>query len=418
MSDRAHAPETISRRRLITPDLARGIMLLFICGANAVTGWAVNAGVATPARSGVHGEGWANQAAVVFGDLFLHVRGLPMFAFLVGYGIGMIAVSLWRRGYPAARARMVLVWRYALLAIFGALHMVFLFAGDIMYLYGILGVVIAFLLTLKDKTLLIMAGVIFGLYALLGALGAALMGWVGPEVMETAGEIEPTASYLENIIEGAVSLASTTLGIGFQALGVLPVMLLGFVWGRKQILSRVEYNRRMLTWWVVPGAAVILLVGVPWALADVGVLPNRFAELLGMINDVVGWAVGPAAVAVIALATQGLQQRVDAARTEGGTGDEAVPGLLMPVLALGRRSMSGYVGQSVILIVLTAPYLLDLAHDADAVRMLGLALLTWLITAALAWLGHRGGHRGPLEALHRRLAYGKDGLQEHWQPAA
>ncbi|WP_084168227.1 DUF418 domain-containing protein [Corynebacterium atypicum] len=374
-------PATGSARRLVSPDLARGIMLLFICGANALTSWSAPENGAAMARSGVHGDGALNRAAVIFADLFLHVRGLPMFALLLGYGIGMIAMSLWRRGYPPARARRVLARRYALLALFGALHMVFLFHGDIMYAYGALGVVVALFLTLGNRTLLSVAAVLFVLNV---ALAVVVQAWVADGAADNAAKAPGgifSASYSpENygatILHGLVFLFSNTLSMALLAASVLPVVLLGFVAARLRVLSQVERYRTLLAWWCLPGLLVILLVGLPWALADVGILDPQLAPALASLNDGLGWLVGPSAVAAIALATEKLQRKVDRAREQGGTGDEALPKALVAVVALGRRSMSGYVGQSVILLILTMPYTLDLAAGRGAAFMLALALGT------------------------------------------
>ena len=56
----------------------------------------------------------------------MHVRGLPMFSTLLGYGVGMIVLSLWRREYPITKAHAVVMRRYAFLALLGLIHMVFL----------------------------------------------------------------------------------------------------------------------------------------------------------------------------------------------------------------------------------------------------------------------------------------------------
>ena len=85
---------------MIVPDVARGMALLGIAMANMTTAWII-----TTDRPGsyfggiIDGSVW-DKAAVVFGAFFVHNRGLPMFSTLLGFGVGLIAMSLWRRGFP------------------------------------------------------------------------------------------------------------------------------------------------------------------------------------------------------------------------------------------------------------------------------------------------------------------------------
>ena len=127
----------LSTHRILAPDLARGAALLGIAVANGITAWSATglpaAGNELETYAGiiVNDSLW-DKIMVVIGTLFVHVRGLPMFATLLGYGIGMILVREQRRGATPRNARIILGRRYGALAIIGALHTVFLFYGDIM----------------------------------------------------------------------------------------------------------------------------------------------------------------------------------------------------------------------------------------------------------------------------------------------
>ncbi|NMB23553.1 MAG: DUF418 domain-containing protein, partial [Corynebacterium sp.] len=160
-----HPPErSAQRNRILSPDIARGIALLGIALANVATAWLPADSSLEANRLGgmITGSAW-EQIAVVFSAMFIHVRGLPMFSTMLGYGVGMIVGSLWRRGYPENQARRVLVRRYGFLALFGLVHMVFLFWGDIMFFYGVAGMLLAVMMTFRDKTLWWFAGVFFAL---------------------------------------------------------------------------------------------------------------------------------------------------------------------------------------------------------------------------------------------------------------
>jgi uncharacterized membrane protein YeiB len=79
------------------------------------------------------------------------------------------------------------------------------------------------------------------------------------------------------------------------------------------------------------------------------------------------------------------------------------------LVALGRRSLSGYLAQSVAWLLLLAPFTLDLGHRSPSPLLtgIGVAVLVWLATA---WAADRLGERpGPAEKVLRRLTYGERG---------
>jgi uncharacterized protein len=81
--------------------------------------------------------------------------------------------------------------------------------------------------------------------------------------------------------------------------------------------------------------------------------------------------------------------------------------LVDAVAALGRRSLSGYLFQSVAWLVLTAPFLLDLPSHAPSPTFAaaGSAIAVWALTVVGAAALERRGNRGPAENLLRRLTY-------------
>ena len=143
------------RQRLIVPDLARGTALSGIAMANAVQSWVVNDWSLGPSSTvgGVRPDNTPDIAAAVFTGMFVRVRGLPMFCMLLGFGIGLIAASLQRKGYTTKESRRVLIRRYGLLALFGLAHGFVLFDGDIMLVYGLMGIALAWCFTLSTRTL-------------------------------------------------------------------------------------------------------------------------------------------------------------------------------------------------------------------------------------------------------------------------
>lgn len=391
--------------RYATPDIARGIALLGIALANISTAWILTSDASYAEHfGGVYGQGtFLENAAVVFSAMFVHVRGLPMFTTLLGFGVGLITMSLWRRSYPLPKARNVLLRRYGLLAVFGAVHLVLLFFGDIMVTYGLGAMVLATMISLRDRTLMIIAWVLIGIQIAFMTAAAVVMA-LFPDLMAFGfDEIAANGSYLEylrtNLIVGGSQLVSLPITVGL----LLPLMIIGFVWARRGVLGDLDAHATLLRRWVAVTVAVILFVGLPWGLAAVGVLPENLANFFSVLNGGVGMLTGPGILAAIALACRGIQERIDA-----GSYRPSVP--VRAVTALGKRSMSGYIMQSFLFLILTQPFTLGWGIGAGILTQMGIAFLVWAGTLVLAYAWDLAGWPGPFEWLHRRLAYGRGGL--------
>lgn len=379
-----------SSPRLLVPDVARGMALLGIALANVCTAWIMNSGDGPDAYFGGV-DSFADKAYVVFSALFVHVRGLPMFSTLLGFGVGLIAMSLWRRGFPLRRAQAVLAKRYGFLAAFGALHCLFLFSGDIMLLYGAMGMLIALLLSLTDKLLMRIA---YGLCALLVLAGIGLS--VGAALLNTSeydfSGFTPAESYWELLGEQAVMVGAQVMSIPLTGVMVLPVMLIGFVWARRGTLAGGHH--RELWAWTLVALAIILFLGLPWGLSTIGVLDPALADPLNAANSCIGMLTGPGIVAAATLALEPLQRR------------GARPWFLWPLIALGKRSMTGYVLQSVFFLALVYPFTLNIGPEFSAAGQGSLAAGVWLLTLVFACVLEAAGKPGPFEWVHRRLSYG------------
>lgn len=372
--------------------------------ANASQAWMINAYDMAEAPGwtlgGIRDGSVVDAIAALFSTIFVHVRGLPMFSTLLGFGIGLIAASMWRKGYPQRDARRVLLRRYGFLALFGLAHMFLLFYGDIMLYYGLIGIVVAMLFTLSNRWLRIIAYTALLINGLFGTASAVAM-YYFQAPME---DLVPTpvtelttvsAYYAENFWSSLVML----VGAPFAVLQLGGLVLIGYVWAREGYLVNAAAHRGVLVRWVILGAAVALLIGIPWGLAAIGVLDPYLEGPLMVLNSTWGVFTGPAILAAIALATEGIQQRMAAGA--------AAPAWTGPFVALGKRSMSGYLAQSFLFIAAVMPFTLGIGLESSVTGKLLVGLCIWLITLVLAVVLERTGTPGPFEQGHRRLSYGK-----------
>lgn len=386
--------------------------------ANAVQSWLVNNydQIEAPGATlgGVRADSVVDQIAALFSAIFLHVRGLPMFSTLLGFGIGLIVASMHRKRYPVKDTRRTLARRYGFLALFGLIHMFGLFHGDIMFIYGAIGVVMACLITLSSTWLRVIAYSILVVYSLITGAFAAMLYFLGESLGESlnmqllvppAAELPTLGIYLqENAVGGLLMLANTPFAI--IQLGAL--VMIGYVWAREGYLANPDEHRGVLLRWIVLGAVVAFGIGVPWGLSAIGVLTPQLELPLYIMNQALGALTGPAILAAIALAVNGAQQRMAA---NGGV----VPGWAYPFVALGKRSMSGYLAQSLLFVVLVMPFGFGWGLEASISGKLVVGATVWLITLVIAVVLERTGTPGPFEKLHRRLAYGPTGKIEPYR---
>lgn len=408
MATRTQQGAGVTKVRYLAPDVARGMALLGIALANVPTNWLATHDAAHSGFFGGTGPDPSEleKILIVFQAMFVHVRGLPMFSMLLGMGIGMIVGSLWRRGYTNRAAKKVVLKRYFFLFCFGLVHLIFFFPGDILTAYGISGIVLALLIGCSDRIARIISGVLLGLWCTWCALGALMIFIDGPgaptmDMDMFYGSVPPT--YSDQIHHALGVLAGQT----FPIISILPMILLGFVWGRERVMENVDRYAKRLWAWVIVTVLVILLVGIPFGLSSIGVLPYEWEPGFAILNQAFGRLTGPGILAAVILAMRPMQRRV----AQGAP----IPRWLAAFNALGKRSMTGYLGQTIIFFPLTSVFLLDIGHDFPIAGQMALATGVWLITLLVAWVMEQRGVPGPFEKLHRRISYGRDGLPQHYE---
>jgi uncharacterized membrane protein YeiB len=141
------------------------------------------------------------------------------------------------------------------------------------------------------------------------------------------------------------------------------------------------------------GLAVAFGGGLPWATVVAGWWPDpspATAAIAAGLHAACGYA-GVAYAAAIALAALRPRPR---------------PGIVQRALiACGRRSLTCYLLQSVVLVSVIASYGGGLGSRMGAAAAAAAAAGTWLLTVAMAVAMERSNARGPAEVALRRLTY-------------
>ncbi|MFI7495767.1 DUF418 domain-containing protein [Kocuria sp. M4R2S49] len=392
--------------RVPAPDVARGLMLWVIAVAN-ITVWIWAAGPTDGPRDRTLGTGAGTTAWTVDDvvnmamSMLVDGRGFPLFSFLVGYGVGQIAAREAARGTPLPLARRLLLRRYGWLVLVGALHACLLFPGDIITAYAFGGLLLAVLIAESTRTLVVLAALGSVLMVLYGAASWAVRTPGTPPFPSLVADSVPERVAL-GLVEGIGVVSFAPL----QLLGLLPMLLLGLALSRYRVLEDPGPRRGRLLATALAGIGLGLLTGAGTGLLTTDRLePSAAAgSVLTGADAVTGAAQGIGYALVVALVCDRLLRPASAA------GAGALRAREHPVLwslqALGRRSMSGYLAQSVLFTVLLPPFALGLGRSLTPTAALLLGSAVWLVTLLGAALLERRGLPGPAETVHRRLFLG------------
>lgn len=393
------ARSTPVAERALAPDLARGAMLLLIALAN--TPWFLYA--TRPGAVQMHPTPGSVADSIVQAVIITTTdgRAYPMFAFLFAYGIGQLYARQTASGTPPKQARRLLRVRHLWMIVIGAAHALLLWAGDIIGVYGLVGLVLVPLFFgRKDATIkvwliiLFVFGAIMSVLSLLsGAFAPAGAGPSGNPMAEARiGISDP--DYLSSALARITGYVFTLPMMAFLLLSIPTAFLCGILASRHRILDEPGRHLPLLRRVAVIGVGVGWLGGAATA-----------AEHLGGPSVAHGWAyfvpqfytgvfAGIGYAAAFGLAAHAIARR----RRPAGAP-------VVAMVALGRRSLSGYLAQSIMFAPLLSAWGLGLGARLSSWSMAFVAIAGWLVTLGLAYLTERAGLRGPAEVGLRRLVY-------------
>jgi uncharacterized protein len=399
---------TARAERILAPDIARGLVLLGIAVANVPFFlYGRELGILLKPVTDATADPWVNALVATLADN----RSYPLFALLFGYGLTQLLTRESVRGTEWPDARRLLLRRNLWLIAFGAAHGVLLFFGDILGTYGLLGLALVLLIRASGRTLAIVGWLSFGFLIVVGALEglSGLLSQVG-------GAAAPSAALFNSAGAETYPLAvlyrlgEWTLGmlsVPFGGLGLLAPMILGMWAARYRVLEQPLQHRRALVLVASIGIPVSVLGALPIALALLGaiVLSPLVEPFAAMLHAATGAVGGAAYVALIALIVGGR----GSGRELGSPTAKPRGPISRMFAALGQRSLSGYLTQSLVFVIVFAPYGLGLGATASVAEATQIAVITWLGTLVLANVLAAVDRSGPAEWLLRRAVYGRRG---------
>ncbi|CAL9420892.1 hypothetical protein SUDANB121_01866 [Nocardiopsis dassonvillei] len=395
-------------RRSLAPDLARGFMLLFIA--------LVNAGFFLTGPDTV--RTLADRVVALVQLTLVSGRAIPLFALLFGYGAVMIVRRVRASGGGWVQARILLRRRGWVMLALGFVHGVLLLPVDILGAYGLALLVFVGLVRARDVTLWWTAGVLAVVSAVIHGASVWAIPADGGDGADRAAAVpslvEPTflGASVERFHEWTLYTPITML------LVAMPMIAVGVWAGHRRFLEDPGAHRPLLRAAAAWGLGLGVLSGLPSALvsAELWAVGPRLDGALAVLHDLGGWAGGVGWAALITLLAARWELRPsDTADTAAAPVERRpvahAPGpVVTAVAAVGERSLSCYLLQSLVFTAVFAPYGLGLGATLGAAGAAAVGTATWLVSVAFAEALRRAGRRGPAEVLMRRLVRRREPL--------
>jgi uncharacterized protein len=370
-------------QRDLAPDVLRGFALLGILVVN-IQFMGLNS------DQGARGEwtqGFANGSATFLIAALFAGKFYLLFSFLFGYSSNYVI-----RNDRSNRARWIK--RCLVLIAFGALHFTFLWHGDIIFVYGLFGLLLTFFFFRADRTLKIWSRIVFFLstffIVLIGAL--ALMAEylldedLGTSTVVSLDEILRSGTFLESIpARLEVWVLGIATGIFLQGGLAFAAFLLGVRLARANFLSSPmdkAANERLIKKGLILGLPIQIIAAAILLQNEQSAEPSESVYLISLF---VSFVTAP----LLSMFYVGLIRKLVEER----------PNLVLWMKPAGKMSLTIYISQSVITSLIFSPWGFGLFQDLQTWQVFVLAFAIWLLLAYLAAQWLKKFDQGPLESL-------------------
>lgn len=374
----------ISKARDSAPDVLRGFALLGIIMVNlAFFSNDPSEGIGKESMSGI-----GNSIAGFLVFTLFEGKFFLIFSFLFGYSSHYI---IGHNGKNTPRW----IRRAVVLIIFGALHFSLLWHGDILFLYGSLGLILTLFFKRSDKFIKIWATSIYAAFSLFMIL-LALLAQLYPEpiksnpIADAFTQVMQSGGYLDSI-PARIDIWTQTIALELliQGAPVFVAFMLGLLAARKSALSSGSKALRldvMTKYGLGLGLPIQVLAGIIFTVNENSI--NR-SESLYFWMLVVSLIFAPLlSMGYIGLVLQQLEKSNQ---------------WLMQLSFPGRISLTNYIFQSLVLSLIYGPWGLGLYQIIEFWISFLIAILVWfsLLLISKFWLTRFS--KGPAEWLLGRL---------------
>lgn len=390
------------KERFAILDILRGFALVGIAVANfpefALFTFLKPDAVAAMPTAGA--DRWVRFLQYVFVD----GKFYTIFSLLFGIGFSIIISNAMRRGASGFR---IFYRRMAILLGFGFVHLMFIWSGDILMLYALMGMLLPLFRNCSDRTLLSWAAVLLFVPVIIDfacefagvSLSAGMVrlqqhycakyGITDDNFAYWLRDADSYGGVFQFLVQGALVRVQEFVD-GNRYFKVMGLFLIGFCIGRRRMYAHTVMRRRMLRRVALAGCFAGLPLSVVYAWSAVNGHPwgNAAHSLLYFVSV---YIVGFAYVAAICL----VYNRHPWAR------------VFSLFSAPGRMALTNYIGQSVWGMAIYYGIGLGLGASMGLSLVVPVAVGVWLVEALSSLLWLRFFNFGPLEWIWRMLTYGR-----------
>lgn len=335
----------------------------------------------------------------LFYDMFVQTKFYTIFSFLFGLGFYIFMCRAEEKGLPVYR---LFTRRLLVLLVFGLLHLIFLWYGDILHTYALAGFILLFFYRKSNRVVL---GWAFGLLIIVFSLMTLPLFFsdqlygslqqeqraLGQQEMKKTLDMYEHASYIEWVTyrfsaEVSDILSNTPLTVA----SILPLFLFGLYAGRRGILREPDKH----TWfiwltWIGTLTMSIPLVGMVFAVEyDIVSFGAAKLDAKRLFIQLSGLT-----LCFFYMSSLLLLMGNRLART-----------LLAPLGYAGRMALTNYLGQTIIALILMRGFGLFETFTLGIGLIICIAVYALQILFSFYWL--RFFRFGPLEWIWRSITYG------------
>lgn len=394
MENRTTIQPTRSKKRIDLLDVYRGFAIFGIFVVNIVV---MNSTYLNQDEFAKQWTSFIDQFAETILQLFFYTKFFPIFSLLFGLGISMQALKLKNKGELSF---LFFGRRMLILFLIGAIHIAFIWSGDVLNLYALLGLLVTFMISRSNRLLLFLSvffllfpfydqvfGFLFGLLSF--DPGSYLSGFDGAEVNRVITE----GTYIEGIkLRSREYMSNVPMLFGFLGPIALSMFLLGLYLGKKKVFDSLEEFISKIKWPVL----IVTVIANIYRIAFLFILPETtlyqdfrpyFIKLMVVSDVITGlfylWCIG-----YLWFNTRFKH-------------------VLHPLKYAGRMALTNYIMQSVIGLFLFSSVGFGLYESFSPYQTLLMAIAVFIIQVIYSKIWLTYFKFGPLEWLWRCLTYKK-----------
>ncbi|PTJ51805.1 DUF418 domain-containing protein [Mammaliicoccus sciuri] len=373
----------MAKQRIFSIDALRGFSLLGILLMNILT-FAYPYQIINPFEFFQHQDG----AWFKISSLFIIASFYPIFAFLFGYGLSIMYQNSLDKGlnyYPMITRRLLF------LLLLGIIHGVFIFYGDILSTYALLGLIAIIFVRLKPQFTLVALSIGIGIFVLLYLLPMILLkdvtqieSFVGLQELERVNNILSNADYVSiigfNLKYFGMNIANAILVGPFS---ILPIMLFGIYAHQINWFNKIKQHKNL---YMVIGV-VVLILGLAIKMIQIVLEGSVTSQLM---SQMIG---GP----IVALSY--IMFFVILCE------DQTARKILTPLQSIGKLSLTTYISQSIICIIIFYGVGLNYYGKLPVLNIYIIGIVIYFVQLIVSYLYLMKFKQGPLEKLWRKVTY-------------